>query len=209
MKIKRNKVKKIALALSLCALIIWGVLGTGASLAWFTEETPVVKNIFQAAEFDLKVEYLNEQGEWASIESATDVFDKEALYEPGYMQIVYLKIANKGTVDFDYQTAVNVYSYTEGINIFGRFNLQDYLRFGMVEDTTFDGLKAKVDTREEAIAVGEVALNNYNNKQTLAKNSEVYAALVVNMPKAVGNIANYSIQQPTVELGITVKATQK
>lgn len=209
MKIKRNKVKKIALALSLCALIIWGVLGTGASLAWFTEETPVVKNIFQTAEFDLKVEYLNEQGEWASIESATDVFDKEALYEPGYMQIVYLKIANKGTVDFDYQTAVNVYSYTEGINIFGRFNLQDYLRFGMVEDTTFDGLKAKVDTREEAIAVGEVALNNYNNKQTLAKNSEVYAALVVNMPKSVGNVANYSIQQPTVELGITVKATQK
>jgi hypothetical protein len=209
MQIKRNKVKKIALALSLCALIIWGVLGTGASLAWFTEETPVVKNIFQTAEFDLKVEYLNEQGEWASIESATDVFDKEALYEPGYMQIVYLKIANKGTVDFDYQTVVNVYSYTEGINIFGRFNLQDYLRFGMVEDTTFDGLKAKVDAREEAIAVGEVALNNYNNKQTLAKNSEVYAALVVNMPKSVGNVANYSIQQPTVELGITVKATQK
>ena len=37
--------KKIALSLALCLLLIWGLLGTGASLAWF-KDTSVVKILF-------------------------------------------------------------------------------------------------------------------------------------------------------------------
>ena len=210
MKIKQGKIKKIALALSLCTLIIWAILGTGASLAWFTEETPVVKNIFQMSDFDLEVEYLDENGNWVSVEGSTDLFDREALYEPGYVQIVYLKIANKGTVDFDYQTAVNVHSYTEGVNVFGiKFNLQDYLRFGMVTENTFDEVREKVETREKAMTTAEINLNNFDEKKLLTAESEVYAAIVVGMPKSVENIANYSTVQPSLELGLVVKATQR
>ena len=52
---KKTSYKRIALALSLCALIIWGILGTGASLAWFTDTSPEINNIFHFADFDLVV----------------------------------------------------------------------------------------------------------------------------------------------------------
>ena len=52
---KKKPHKRIALALSLCALIIWGILGTGASLAWFTDTSPEINNIFHFAEFDVEV----------------------------------------------------------------------------------------------------------------------------------------------------------
>jgi hypothetical protein len=55
----RNKktYKKLALALSLFLLILWGVLGTGASLAWFVDVSDEVTNIFHTAEFALIVRH--------------------------------------------------------------------------------------------------------------------------------------------------------
>ena len=102
---KRNikkSYKRIAFALSLCLLVIWGILGTGTSLAWFTDTTPKIKNIFHFAEFDLEVSHLLDNGEWEIVDEQTKIFDEEALYEPGYVQVVYLKVKNKGTRDFKF-----------------------------------------------------------------------------------------------------------
>ena len=49
--------KKLALVLSLSLIIVWMILGTGASLAWFTDTSEEVKNIFHVAEFDLEVSH--------------------------------------------------------------------------------------------------------------------------------------------------------
>jgi hypothetical protein len=88
--------KRIALVLSLCSLIIWGILGTGASLAWFVDTSDVVTNIFHTANFDLEVSHRTDDYKWESIDAKTDIFDDEALYEPGYVQVIYLKVENKG-----------------------------------------------------------------------------------------------------------------
>ncbi|MBQ7970999.1 MAG: hypothetical protein IJ294_01430, partial [Clostridia bacterium] len=99
---------QIASALSLCAIILWGIFGTGTSLAWFTDTSPEINNIFHFAEFDLAVSHRLPDGSWEEIDSQTKVFDEKALYEPGYTQVVYLKVQNKGTVPFEFYTAVNV-----------------------------------------------------------------------------------------------------
>ena len=52
---KKQMYKKITLALSLCLILMWTTLGTGSTLAWFTDSTPEIKNIFHFAEFDLEV----------------------------------------------------------------------------------------------------------------------------------------------------------
>lgn len=213
MKTQANKTayKRIALALSLCALIVWGILGTGASLAWFTDTSPEINNIFHFAEFDLVVSHRLTDGKWQEVDSQTKIFDEEALYEPGYVQVVYLKVENKGTVPFEFSTAVNVNGCIEATNVFGqRFMLQDYLKFGLTTANTEEEMKNSIPNREKAVAIADLPLHNYDTETAiLAPGATKYIALIVRMPEEVGNIANYRGNTiPKVELGITVKADQ-
>jgi len=208
---KKKPYKKIALALSLAILVLWGLLGAGTSLAWFTDTTPAIKNVFHFADFRLTVSHRLDDGTWEEIESDTKVFDDEALYEPNYVQVVYLRVENNGTVPFDFQTAVSVTNYTPAVNVFGQtFNLQDYLRFGVASASTEAELAALIADREQAIALADMPLNNYSaDTATLAAGSTAYLALIVRMPEDVGNIANYrGSVVPKVELGVIVNATQ-
>lgn len=209
---KRKKTyKKIALALSVCALIVWGVLGAGTSLAWFTDTSPEINNIFHFADFDLVVSHQLTDGSWEEITGKTNIFDKNALYEPGYVQVVYLKVENKGSVPFKFHTAVNVNGYTTATNVFGQtFKLQDHLRFGITVSDTPEAMKNSVANRETAEDIANIRLHNYESKTAVLKaGGTAYIALVVRMPKEVNNIANYRKDgPPEVELGITVKADQ-
>lgn len=209
---KRKPYKRIALALSLCALIIWGILGTGASLAWFTDTSEEVNNIFHFANFEVAVSHRTDEGKWEPIDGRTDIFDDEALYEPGYVQVVYLKIENKGDRAFDFHTAVSVKGYTEAVNVFGQhFLLQDYLKFGVAIADTEAEMEQKVATRALAKEVANMKLKNYSTEvAALEPGGTVYMAIVVRMPEEVGNEANYRGDIiPKVELGIIVKADQQ
>ena len=209
---KKKPYKRIALALSLCILLVWAILGTGASLAWFSDTSEEIKNIFHVAEFELEVSHRLPDGTWESIDGKTNVFDDEALYEPGYVQVVYLKIENKGTLPFDFKTAVNVTDYTLATNVYGQpFNLQDYLKFGLTFADTEQAMDDKVETRELAKALATTKLNSYaTDEAALGAGETVYMALVVRMPEEVANEANYrGVTVPKVELGIIVNATQQ
>ena len=208
---KKSKFKKIALVLSLCAIIIWSLLGTGASLAWFTDTSPEINNIFHFAEFDLLVEHELTDGYWEEVTSQTKVFSEEALYEPGYVEVVYLRVTNNGTIPFEFFTAVNVNGYIVATNVFGQqFSLHDYLRFGLVTANTPQEMRNSVPDREAAVRLSTMKLHNYHtDTATLGAGESVYIALIVRMPEDVGNIANYRGDTiPKVELGITVKADQ-
>ena len=216
---KKRIYKQIALALSLCALIVWCILGTGASLAWFTDTSPEVNNIFHFADFKLQVSYFDENKAWSPIETDTEVFDKEALYEPGYVQVVYLKVENNGSVPFNFYTAVNVNDCIAATNVFGQqFMLQDYLKFGVITDIdeqdiingTIDRKIAKDTAKTLVKDIADMPLHNYATETaTLHPNGKAFIALVVRMPEEVNNIANYRGETiPRVKLGITVKAEQ-
>ena len=208
----RNKYKKIALCVSILLVAAWCILGTGASLAWFVDTDEEVKNVFHFAEFELEVSHRLEDGTWEKIEQDTKIFDDEALYEPGYTQVVYLKIENKGTVPFDFKTAVSVTDYTLATNVFGQsFQLQDYLKFGLTTADTEEELFEKVATRNLAKELAVMPLSNYSTETaSLDAEGTVYMALIVRMPEDVTNMANYrSDVIPRVELGLIVTATQQ
>ena len=208
---KKTSYKRIDLALSLCALIVWCILGTGASLAWFTDTSPEINNIFHFAEFDLVVSHRLTDGKWEEVDSQTKIFDEEALYEPGYVQVVYLKVENKGTIPFEFYTAVNVNGCIEATNVFGqRFMLQDYLKFGITTADSEDAMKNSVPDREKAVEIADMPLHNYDTETAvLNPGATKYIALIVRMPEEVGNVANYRGDTvPEVDLGITVKADQ-
>lgn len=214
MTANRKRYTKIALTLSLCLLILWGLMGTGTTLAWFTDESPVQKNIFHIGELNMVVSQRLEDGSYAEVTSDTAVFDDRALYEPGYVQVVYLKVENRGNVPFDYRAAVSVTDYLPATNVFGQsFELQDHLRFGVVTADTEAALRAALATREQAAdaAKEDMPLNTYHTTTDhLKAQEEAYMALIVRMPEEVGNVANFrGDTQPYVELGVIVKATQE
>lgn len=210
--IKKTPYKRIALAFSLCALVIWGLLGTGASLAWFTDTSETVTNIFHTAEFELEVSHRTDDYKWESIDGNSKVFDDEALYEPGYVQVVYLKVENKGDRAFDFYSAVSVIGSSTATNVFGQeFWLHEHLKFGVAVADTEDEMEELVSTREKAKAIATMDLQNYDTDvAALAPGETSYLALVVRMPEKVANEANFMGNViPKVDLGIIVKAEQQ
>jgi len=206
---KKSYTKK-ALTFSIVLLMIWTILGAGTTLAWFSDTSPVAKNTFYTGDLDLVVSYKNELGEYEEIQESTNVFDDYAIYEPGYVQVVYLKIENIGDIDFDYRTAITANDYTTAVNTYGQtFNLSSYLLHGVVEANSEGELTSLINTREKAKAYANTKLNNYNpTVETLEKGKERYFALIVRMPEEIGNEANHNGKAPIVKLGIHVKASQ-
>lgn len=219
MRIKKRSFKKIALGISLAAIFLWAFLGAGTSLAWFTDTSDELNNVFHMAEFDLVVSHRLEDGSYEEIDQTTKVLDDEALYEPGYVQVVYLKVENRGDRPFDFRSAVSVTEYTSGINVYGlTFCLQDYLLFGVVSGDTEAAVEQQVANRDLAELESVLPLSEYtklNNYYTdvvsLDAKDEMYMAVIVRMPKEVGNAANHmtGTDRPEVKLGMIFEATQQ
>ena len=210
---KRRTFTKTALALSVCLMVIWCILGTGSSIAWFVDETPEIRNNFNFAEFDLVVSHKTENG-YEEVKADTKVFDDKALYEPGYVQVVYLKIENKGTVAFNYDLAVipDLQTIVRAKNVYGQdIYLPEFLRFGVMFADTEAELTQKLATRDLAKQQATAALSSYTSTpDNLQAGREAFAAVIVRMPEWVGNVANYrDSNPPSLELGITVQAMQE
>ena len=217
-----KKWRKVALALSACLFILWWALGTGATLAWFSD-VDTVRNEFRFGLLDLDVSYKNGTTvDYVPLQGVSQVFYDNALYEPGYTQVVYLKIDNNGEVDFNYKVAVTVAGAKIGTSILGNtIYLPDYLRYGVVFAETEDALLQMVDDRLEARAnatnewgtIGTWSVVSPYTFEVQKKANDPqyahYAALIVYMPEEVGNAANHIAgYPPQVELGITVFAQQ-
>lgn len=225
---KKRKFTKVAFALSVCLLVLWSILGTGTSIAWFIDDTPELVNTFEFADFDLEVYYkvTDAQGveEWVLVDEKTKVFDEEALYEPGYTQVVYLKVVNKGDVEFDYKLSVDMTDFVPGVNEAGQLiYLPNYLKFGALIEKDEQLLTREVarttatqDLDSRAVASKEMLpLNTYSSsigqlEAEAGEDSVDYAALILYMPEVVSNEANYRGNDiPRVDLGITVLASQR
>ena len=211
---RNRKWTKMALAFSACLFVIWWALGTGATLAWFSD-TDTVRNQFQIGLLNLDVSFKNDiVTEYTTLEGTTKAFNDQALYEPGYTQVVYLKIENNGDVDFNYKIAVTVDAENskKGIGVWGNeIYLPNYLRYGVVFGETEEELKDRLEARTNAPNQwGMLGTWSEISPYTFEVGEDPhYAALIVYMPEEVDNVANYrGAIQPTVALGITVFAQQ-
>jgi len=222
----RSKLTKSALAVSIFLLVMWCVFGTGTSLAWFSDSELDARNSFIIGEAKLTVSYYQQKEngnfEFVEIEDDTDtIFDDEALYEPGYTQVVYLEMKNDGSIPVELILALTENSYTDGENVFGdTMHLSDYLLFDTVTDDDgvfFDSLgdlQEYIEDRTAAQGLASLALSSLNdyskNGGTVEAGETKYTALVLYMPESTANVANYRGDSiPKIELGITVTAVQE
>lgn len=209
---------KRALLTSVLALVLSLAMLAGTTFAWFTDTASTGVNRIVSGNLDVGLQYWgvgeNGQKTWLTAENSEDLFDKNALWEPGYTQIAYLKVKNNGNLALTYAMQITPVHETVGINVDGeQFKLSDYIKFAW---TTFtadgDGAPVALDREGAQAGVGEGAkLGTTLHRQAaepMEAGAEELVALVAWMPENVGNEANYSTVQPTIELSLKVLATQ-
>lgn len=206
---------KRALLTSVLALVLSLAMLAGSTFAWFTDTASTGVNRIVSGNLDVGLEYWGgaESG-WLTAENSEDLFDKNALWEPGYTQIVYLKVENNGNLALTYAMQITPVHETVGVNVDGEeFKLSDYIKFGWTAFTVDgDGAPVALDREAAQTGVGGGAQLGTTLHRQAAKpmkaGAEELVALVAWMPENVGNEANYSTVQPTIELSLKVLATQ-
>ena len=208
-----SKNTKRALLASVLSVVLCCAMLVGSTFAWFTDSVTSGKNRIVAGNLDVEL-YNVKDGKETPVTAETNLFLEDALWEPGHVEVINLKVANLGTLALQYKFGVNVAAENEGTNVAGdTFKLSDYIKFALIDGNN------TYATREEAVAAADanaVALSAlavdengvlYPDGKGI---SERYVTLVVYMPTTVGNEANYltGTKAPTIDLGVTLVATQ-
>ena len=200
----------LALALSVSAFV-------GVTFAWFTDSVSSGVNKIISGNLDIGLNYWDADS--GKYEDATNVelFDKNALWEPGHVEVAYLEIENRGSLSFSYLFTVYALRETEGYLKSGEaFYLSDYLTYAIASyDVEKDG---EMESRDEALALVESSDLKLTDKKyqygDMHPDSEsVRVALIVYMPEHVTSAqANHDMTSgkpaPELVLAVDLYATQ-
>ena len=203
---------KKALLSSAFALVLSVAMLIGTTFAWFTDTASTAVNKIQAGNLDIKLAYKNSTtgGEFKEANKETPVFDNNALWEPGHVEYVVLKVSNTGSLALKYKLGINIASETGSTNVNNNaFKLSDYIRFAVLND---DQSSLDRDALVAAATDSKLIKEGYSKEDHLlaGENNEKVVTLVVWMPTDVGKEANHKteVTAPSIDLGISVAATQ-
>ena len=201
---------KRALLTSALAIVACVAMLIGSTFAWFTDTASTGVNKIQAGNLDVKLEYKNADTKaFAEAKADTKVFDESALWEPGHVEYVVLRLSNVGSLALKYELGINIASEKGSINVGGdAFKLSDYIKFAVIDEDQ-SGL-SRDNLVAAAAGKGAVLNAGYTAEDHLLKDGAKTVTLVVWMPTTVGNEANHKTDAaaPSIELGINVFATQ-
>ena len=223
----KTKNTKRALLMSALSLLMCISMFIGSTFAWFTDSVTSANNVIQSGTLDVVLEYkTNWSDDWAQVDENTKLFKDGALYEPGYTEVVFLRVSNAGNLALKYMLSFNIANEEGSTNVYGEeFKLSDYLQIGSyVQDEYSSGfnyanilMPSMFGNREKALE--SVDLNTLSSANPIIQENapilpgedtaQVYA-LVLTMPETVGNEANTKVGEkaPYIELGIRLYATQ-
>ncbi|MBQ9760655.1 MAG: hypothetical protein IJW16_04845 [Clostridia bacterium] len=208
---------KRALLTSIMSMLLCVAMLAGTTFAWFTDSVTSSNNVITSGNLDVTFEYWDDvAGDWADVEGKSSIFDPNALWEPGYTEVIYLKVANIGSLALKYQLGVNIVSETGSTNVLGNtFKLSDYIYFDVKEMSEAEYARFADRAAAMAIATEKTKISaGYSKDSVLLAGNPApteYVALVVYMPEWVGNEANYDSKvaaAPQINLGLNVLATQ-
>ena len=214
-----KKATKRALLTSVMALVMCVVMLVGTTFAWFTDTASTGVNKIQAGNLDIELAYKNAETMttdtgFKAANKDTPVFKEGALWEPGHVEYVVLKIRNAGNLALKYKLGINIANEVGSTNVLDKpFKLSDSIKFAVLEgDKTVPtaGYEFNRDNLVAAAGEGAVLSTGYTAEDNLLKDGSKIVTLVVWMPIDVGNEANHKtgVDAPTIDLGIKVDATQ-
>ncbi len=247
----KAKNTKRALLASMLSMLMCMAMLIGSTFAWFSDTVSSGKNTIVTGILDIELEVgtlqtdefgnvkldkdKNPVVDWKRVEPTTNIFDKDALWEPGRVEVVYLRVVNAGTLALKYSLGINVAKELGSTNILGnKFYLSDYIEYAVLdgvnvfkaaEDGSYSAREAAINAPGEdgwhklselADVDGEDHLlaPEYDNDKNITNPDDSCQAvtLMVCMPEDVDNNANYDAakadEPPYIDLGVNLFATQ-
>ena len=209
-----KKATKRALLTSVMALVMCVVMLVGTTFAWFTDTASTGVNKIQSGNLDVKLMYSTDMVNWKEATEQTKLFSDNALWEPGYTQVVYLKVVNAGNLALKYEAGFSKnYTSNRGKNVNGDwYRVDNYLKIGTAEtETKFanrEDVWSAIAATEKTLAKDVMLTDGWITLK--AGESSKPFAVAIYMPTSVGNEANASrLRASSVSgLGIEVRATQ-
>lgn len=219
-----TKNTKRALLSSVMALLICFTMLIGSTFAWFTDEVSSANNIIKAGNLDVALYYATEyDGEdtvWTEVDDTTKIFKDGALYEPGYTEVVYFKVENKGSLYLRYNMSLDIVRETAGVNKLGQsFKLSDYLcadvlttgALAYTSDRSYIYEKYSGETLNTFVYGDNYRtyVKGWHEAKQLAPGETYECGMTIFMPTTAGNECNHNgVNIPEIELGINLLATQ-
>ncbi len=106
----KNTTRK-ALLMSILSLMLCFSMLIGTTFAWFTDTVTSAGNIIKTGKLDVELHWADgakavptAEADWADASTGA-IFDYDN-WEPGYVQVRHIKIANKGTLAFKYKVSI-------------------------------------------------------------------------------------------------------
>ena len=133
-----KKSTKKALILSALSLVVCISMLIGATFAWFTDSVTSGRNTIQSGNLDVELYYTTDaavaadpdSNAWIKVDANTDTFGHDN-WEPGYTEVVFLRVSNAGSLALKYLLSFNIANEEGSINVYGdEFKLSDYLQIG-------------------------------------------------------------------------------
>ena len=220
----KAKSTKRSLLFSAISLMLCFAMLIGTTYAWFTDSVTSANNIIKSGNLDVELYYATEYDgantAWQKVDETTKIFKEGALYEPGYTEVVYFKVENKGSLYLSYNMSLNIYRETPGVNKDGQsFKLSDYL----CADVLTTGALAYTSDRSyiyenysdetlNSFIYGEnyrTYVQGWRTAKQLAPGQSYECGMTIFMPTTAGNEINHDgVHVPEIELGINLIATQ-
>ena len=164
--------------------------------------------------------------DWAPIDNATNVFDPNALWEPGRTEYVVFRITNNGNLALKYKLSLETLAQKPGINKAGEeFYLADYLcasaKVNVGPGEIGSGMSTLGAFMTKLNDLGVAGVRNVLDPEyhpltdatvngTLLPGKTNCVPMAIWMPTSVGNEANAISpdKAATIDFGINVVATQ-
>lgn len=205
---------KRALLTSALAIVACVAMLIGSTFAWFTDTASTGVNKIQAGRLDVELMFSKDMVNWTKATANTPLFDEDALWEPGYTQVVYLKVINAGDLALKYELTTNSYDMERGKNADGKlFYIDKFLKIGTAEtESAFENRTAAIASIADSEKSMGKELRISDGWKVLNAGAESKPfAVVMYMPTTVGNEANnvQSWRHPSLKgFGLVVNATQ-
>ncbi|MBO4934147.1 MAG: hypothetical protein J5441_03125 [Clostridia bacterium] len=216
---KKQKSAKKSFISSVLVLCLCFTMFVGTTFAWYNDSVTSGRNTIVAGSLELSIEYYDGQvgdtsfteANWKPVNASVALFDDNAKFEPGAVQVAYIRIKNGGDLAFKYGVSVVVDNEVIGkTKDNADVKLSDYLKFGKAT------VSAPYTSRENAITAVGTGASLVNSAEVVATNSilrptddPVVLALVIYMPSSVGNEANPDPNhKPSITFGLNALASQ-
>lgn len=219
---KKQKSAKRSFISSVLVLCLCFTMFVGTTFAWYNDSVTSGRNTIVSGSLEMVLEKYTGAinggafaDSWETVTDQTKIFnetDGALTFEPGAVQVAYVRVKNAGDLAFKYSLAAKVYEEKAGTNQENQsFLLSDYLKFGTATVTV------PYTTREAAVAgvpgaakLQDAALST-DGAYLKKTDNPVIVALVIYMPSDVGNVANPkpgADYKPEISFGLNALASQ-